>query len=97
MTQPDDFVDSKYVVEICKLKRSIYGLKELKSSFRWIGGFIKNDEEACVYRKESVNSLVFMILYVDDISLTRYDVNFHNTIKESLKLVYILGMNNLSW
>ena len=65
-------------------------------------GFIKNDEEACVYKKESGSSIVFLILYVDDILLIGNDVNFLDTIKESLKksfsmkdlgeAAYILGI-----
>ena len=32
-------------------------------------GFIKNEEEACVYKKESGSYVAFLILYVDDILL----------------------------
>jgi hypothetical protein len=32
-------------------------------------GFHQNEEEACVYKKESGSVVVFLILYVDDILL----------------------------
>ena len=44
-------------------------------------GFIKNDEEACVYKKFSGSSAAFLILYVDDILLIRNDIEFLDSIK----------------
>ena len=53
-------------------------------------------------REKSVTSIVFLILYVDDILLIGNDVNFLDTVKESLKrsfamkdlgeAAYILGI-----
>ena len=74
MMQAEGFVDPKNASKVCKLQKSIYGLKqasrswnirfnEVVSSF----GFIKNEKEPCVYRKFSGSSIVFLILYVDDI------------------------------
>ena len=92
MIQPEVFMAPKDAGKVCKLKRSIYGLKqasrswnhrfdELVKSF----GFIQNGEEACVYKKVSGSAIYFLILYVDDILLTGNDKEFLNTIKESLK------------
>ena len=71
---------------------------ELVKSF----GFVKNSEEACVYKKVSGSSIAFLILYVDDILLIGNDVSFLETIKTSLKnsfsmkdlgeAAYILGI-----
>ena len=33
------------------------------------------NEEACTYKKFSGSYVVFLVLYVDDILLTRYDVS----------------------
>ena len=52
--------------------------------------FIKNDEEACVYKKFSGSSLAFLILYVDDILLIRNDTKFLSTIKDHLKKVFTM-------
>jgi hypothetical protein len=109
MVQPEGFVDPKDAEKVCKLQRSIYGLKQASRSWNLRFdevvkgfGFIQNSEEACVYKKESGSSKAFLILYVDDILLIGNDVNFLNTIKESLKksfsmkdlgeAAYILGI-----
>src|SRR5215216_6424715 len=64
--------------------------------------FIKSEEDACLYKKLSGRSVVFLILYVDDILLIRNDVSMLNSVKESLngkfsmkdlgEAVYILGI-----
>ncbi len=109
MIQPEGFVDPKDARKVCKLQRSIYGLKQASRSWNIRFdevvkgfGFIKNCEEACVYKNESGSSKAFLILYVDDILLIGNDEKFLNTIKESLQksfamkdlgeAAYILGI-----
>ena len=60
MMQPEGFVDPTNAGKICKLQKSIYGLKQASRSWNIHFdevvkgfGFIKNEEEACVYKKES--------------------------------------------
>ena len=60
MTQPKGFVDPKEARKVCKLKKSIYGLKQASRSWNIrfdevVKGFdfIKNEEEPCVYKKVS--------------------------------------------
>jgi hypothetical protein len=48
-------------------------------------GFHQNQEEACVYKKESGSAVVFLILYVDDILLIGNDIPMVESIKASLK------------
>ena len=65
-------------------------------------GFIKNEGEACVYKKVSGSSVVFLILYVDDILLIGNNIPMLETVKTSLKnsfsmkdlgeAAYILGI-----
>jgi len=76
MMQPEGFVDPTNAGKICKLQKSIYGLKQASQSWNIRFdevvkgfGFIKNEEEACVYKKESESYVAFLILYVDDILL----------------------------
>jgi len=76
MIQPEGFVDPTNPGKVCKLQKSIYGLKEASRSWNIHFdevvkgfGFIKNKEEACVYKKESGSSVAFLILYIDDILL----------------------------
>jgi len=109
MMQPEGFVDPKNVGKVCKLQKSIYGLKQASRSWNIHFdevvkgfGFIKNEEEACVYKKVSGSSVVFLILYVDDILLIGNNIPMLESVKTSLKnsfsmkdlgeAAYILGI-----
>ena len=109
MMQPEGFVDPNNAGKICKLHKSIYGLKQASQSWNIRFdevvkgfGFIKNEEEACVYKKESGSSVAFLILYVDDILMIGNDIPMLESIKTSLKnsfsmkdlreAAYILGI-----
>ena len=90
MIQPEGFVNPTSTSKVCKLKRSIYGLKQASRSWNIrfdevvTGlGFIKS-EDSCLYKKLSGSSIVFLILYVDYILLIRNDVSMLNSVKESL-------------
>ena len=92
MMQPEGFVDPTNAGKICKLQKSIYGLKQASRSWNIRFdevvkgfGFIKNEEGACVYKKASGSSVAFLILYVDDILLIGNDIPMLNSIKTSLK------------
>nr|GFA66158.1 zinc finger, CCHC-type [Tanacetum cinerariifolium] len=76
MEKPKGFVNLKYPNCVCKLKHSIYGLKQ--ASRQWNKrfddeikkfGFTQNRDEPCVYIKASGSNVTFLILYVDDILL----------------------------
>ena len=89
MVQPENFVirDPKNVV--CKLKKSIYGLRQ--ASREWYHkfhhvitsyGFEVNLVEHCVYHKFSGSKFIFLLLYVDDILLSTNDIGLlHDTKK----------------
>ena len=81
MMQPESFVDPSNTGKICNLRKYIYGLKQASRSWNIcfdevVKGFdfIENEEEACVYKKESGSSVAFLILYVDDILLIGNDI-----------------------
>jgi hypothetical protein len=48
-------------------------------------GFHQNEEEACVYKKESGRAVVFLVLYVDGILLIGNDIPMLESFKASLK------------
>jgi hypothetical protein len=92
MTQPEGFVDPENAGKICKLQRSIYGLKQASRSWNIRFdvvvkgfGFIKNEEEPCVYKRAIGSTLVFLVLYVDDILLIGNDISMLEAVKTSLK------------
>ena len=81
MTQPEGFEDLNNVGKVCKLKKSIYGLKQASMSWNfWFDekikefNFIRCEEDPCVYKKFSGSKVVFLVLYVDDILLIRNNI-----------------------
>jgi hypothetical protein len=97
MTQPEGFVDPKNVGKICKLHRSIYGLKQASRSWNIRFdevvkgfGFIKNEDEPCVYKKASGSALVFLVLYVDDILLIGNDIPMLEAVKTLLRRSFLM-------
>ena len=88
MVQLEGFIAKGQEKKVCKLKKSIYGLKQASrswnirfdqavKSFR----FIQCPDEPCVYKRCSKNVVVFLILYVDDILLIENDVGTLSSVK----------------
>ncbi|GJX35781.1 retrotransposon protein, putative, ty1-copia subclass [Tanacetum coccineum] len=91
MEQPEGFVNPKYPNHVCKLKRSIYGLKQ--ASRQWNKrfddeikkfGFTQNPDEPCVYLKASGSYVAILILYVDDILLMGNNIPMLQDVKSYL-------------
>ena len=81
MIQPEGFVDPANANKVCKLQKSIYGLKQASRSWNIrfdevvkSFGFIKSEQDSCLYKKFSGSSVNFLLLYVDDILLIGNDV-----------------------
>ena len=81
MIQLEGFVDSENASKVCKLQKSICGLKQASRSWNIrvkkvvkSFGFIENEKEPCVFKKFSGSSIIFLILYVDDILLIGNDI-----------------------
>jgi hypothetical protein len=92
MVQSEGFVDPKDANHVCKLQRSIYGLKQASRSWnlRFAEvikgfGFVQNTKETCIFKKMSGSSVSFLVLNVDDILLIGNDVKMLNNVKEYLK------------
>ena len=87
MVQLENFVSKDPNKMVCKLKNSIYGLKQ--ASRQWYYkfhqvivsfGFEINMVDGCVYHKLSGSKHIFMVLYVDDILLATNDIGLlHET------------------
>ncbi|GJS05460.1 retrotransposon protein, putative, ty1-copia subclass [Tanacetum coccineum] len=91
MEQPEGFVNPKYPNRVCKLKRSIYGLKQ--ASRQWNKrfddeikkfGFSQNADEPCVYLKPSESNVTFLILYVDNILIMGNNIPMLQDVKSYL-------------
>ncbi|KAK9018612.1 hypothetical protein V6N11_001582 [Hibiscus sabdariffa] len=109
MTQLEGFVTPENARKVCKLQRSIYGLKQASRSWNLHFneaiqefGFIRNEDEPCVYKKFSGSIVSFLILYVDDILIIGNDIPTLQSIKTWLsscfsmkdlgEAAYILGV-----
>ncbi|KAL0430674.1 UNVERIFIED_CONTAM: Retrovirus-related Pol polyprotein from transposon TNT 1-94 [Sesamum radiatum] len=88
MDQSKGFTTVGEEQRVCRLQRSIYGLKQASRSWTTrfdevIRGydFIKNDYDPCIYKKISGSSVAYLVLYVDDILLIGNDVKMLCDIK----------------
>lgn len=76
MAQPEGFVSPGQEHLVCKLKKSIYSLKQsprcwnsaLDAYLKQIG-FTQSNSDPCIYFKETGGEKVYMGVYVDDIVL----------------------------
>nr|GEU72224.1 retrotransposon protein, putative, Ty1-copia subclass [Tanacetum cinerariifolium] len=91
MEKPECFVNPKYPNRVCKLKRSIYGLKQ--ASRQWNKrfddeikkfGFTQDRDEPCVYLKASGSNITFLILYLDDILIMGNNISMLQSVKSYL-------------
>jgi hypothetical protein len=91
MKQPEGFVVKGNKELVCKLKRSIYGLKQ--SPRMWYQnfdtyilsfGFVRNKVGHCVYSKEEGNDFIYVALYVDDMLLVRNNMDAIKELKKKL-------------
>ena len=89
MQQPVGFITKDQERKVCKLLKSIYGLKQ--SSRQWYlkfhraitsYGFTMIDEDHCVYIKQFEDNFVILSLYVDDILLAANNINVIVAIKQ---------------
>ena len=91
MKQPKGFSSSEGEHLFCKLKKSIYGLKQ--ASRQWYlkfhevitsFGFEENIMNQCIYQKVSGSKIFFLVLYVDDILLATNDKGLLYEVKQFL-------------
>ena len=78
--QPSGFVPQGKIEKVCRLRKSLYGLKQ--SSRAWFCkfnqavetfGMQKNKFDHSVFYKNSSSGIILLVVYVDDIVITRSD------------------------
>ncbi|KAL8091512.1 hypothetical protein AgCh_033945 [Apium graveolens] len=86
--QPKGFIKEGQEHLVCKLKRSIYGLKQASRDWNirfdqavQSYGFDQSPSESCVYKRSEGNAVVFLVLYVDDILLIGNNVEMLSSVK----------------
>ena len=88
MIQPEGFESKVGSNKVCRLLKSIYGLKQASRSWNIrfdeaiiSYDFIKNEDKHCVYKKVSGSTITFVVLYVDDILIIGNDVGMMTIVK----------------
>lgn len=86
--QPPSFTCPQGPKKVCKLQRSMYGLKQASHSWNLRSdesiknfGFMRNEELSCVYKKVSGSCITFIVLYVDDILIIGNNVELLSSVK----------------
>ena len=92
MEQPEGFVQNQKGRLVCKLKKSLYGLKQSPrkwykkfDSFMANQNFTRCEYDHCVYFKKLENGVfMILVLYVDDMLITRKSMVEINRLKAQL-------------
>jgi hypothetical protein len=101
MKQPKGFVVKRNKELVCKLKRSLYGLK--KSPRMWYQKFdtyilslkfVRRKDDHCIYSKEEGGCFIYVYLYVDDMLLIGNNMDAIKEVKKKLSLK--MDMKDLS-
>ena len=80
MEQPSGFVAQGEIGKVCRLRKSLYGLKQ--SPRAWFGkfsqavetfGMQKSKSDYSVFYKDSSSGIILLVVYVDDIVITGSD------------------------
>ena len=89
MEQPQGYVQDPSLV--CRLKKSLYGLKQAPrawyakmDSYLLSQGFIRCKSDPNVYMLRSTDSLLIIVLYVDDLLITGSSISAIATVKTTL-------------
>jgi hypothetical protein len=92
MEQPPGYVDQTHPILVCRLKKALYNLKQaLRAWSDKIGqyfvtsGFQTSNADFSLYVKKTDHGIVIIVIYVDDLIITRdSDVDIFN-LKKFLK------------
>ena len=89
MSQPEGFQEKGQGQKVCRLLKSIYGLKQASRSWNIrfdetikSFGFHQSVDEACVYKLRREKYVVFLVMYVDDILLMGDNVKLLTEVKD---------------
>ena len=89
--QPEGFIVPRQEKKVCKLVKSLYGLKQMLKQWHEkfdntmiTNGFRINECDKCVYIKHTENGYVILCLYVDDILIVGSDDKMIKSTKNML-------------
>ena len=89
MIQPKGFIVQGQENLVCKLRKSLYSLKQAPrqwykkfDSFMYRIGFKRCEADHCCYVKFSDNSYIILLLYVDDMLIAGSSIKEINNLKK---------------
>ena len=99
MNQPEGYIDKEYPNMVCRLRKSLYGLKQsarcwniTMDTFLKSYGYVQATADPCIYLKtevsDEITKLIIIALYVDDCILTSNDLRTLEEEKVSLSLKF---------
>ncbi|PKU85369.1 Retrovirus-related Pol polyprotein from transposon TNT 1-94 [Dendrobium catenatum] len=97
MTQPKGFEDASNPNHVCRLHKAIYGLKQAPR--QWYNtfsnhltslGFSHSKSDPSLLIRKRTNSLIFLLIYVDDILLTGNNSQDINNLLHQLKSTFAI-------
>lgn len=95
--QPPRYIDSICPSHVCKLSKAIYGLKQAPRSWNnalkatlqaW--GFVNSQADTSLFRLRTGTSILLLLVYVDDVILTRNDTQLADKIVHLLDTTFAL-------
>lgn len=109
MEQPPSFVDADRPTHVCRLRKAIYGLKQAPrawyvelQTFLTSSGFRNSVSDTSLFILQRGSSLVYLLIYVDDILVTGNDNSLIQqtlhalatrfSVKDHEELHYFLGI-----
>eukprot|EP00253_Pinus_taeda_P030085 PITA_30085 len=92
MEQPEGFVQHRNAKFVCRLKKSLYGLKQSPrqwykkfDSFMLSQKYVRSEYDHCVYFKQLNNGMfIILVLYVDDMLLASKSIEEINRLKTQM-------------
>ncbi|CAJ2658083.1 unnamed protein product [Trifolium pratense] len=91
MEQPEGFVIHGQETKVCKLDKSLYGLKQTPKQWHEkfdnlmiLNGFRLNESDKCIYYKCDGNICTIICLYVDDMLIFGSNLSAINNVKSLL-------------
>ena len=102
MKQPEGFEVKGKENLVCKLKKSIYGLKlsprcwnaALDTQFKLMG-FTQSENDPCIYYKDTGGEMFYIGVYVDDIILAGKSEGKLAEVKDQLQEVRYQGSRRI--
>ena len=97
MTQPQGYVDPTHLTHVCKLLKSIYGLKQAPKA--WFEsftsqllhlGFIASTVDSSLFICKYHKVVAYLLLYVDDIVLTSNTLSYLDQLIQQLSTIFDL-------